>query len=207
MTSEDRSSFNSEHARRAFQQETPQGEQPNLPLLGLHRALEQSGAYEKIRKEKHRQVLQAYLTTEAPMGDLRELAEVKTPQDVGTIIHRSLQKAFPHLPQKVQEEYINPKIAIKRKSAKLTSISRERYKEGIANRAVSVNRTVDRINVGGRPKGRKDSQPRAKREFSASHKQHISEGQVKRWQRSKEQKSQSIPSQDPQTIIDFTEPN
>ena len=208
--------FNQENARQAFQQDSfSPSEQPILPLLGLHQALERAGAYDKIRKEKHKQVLQAYLTTDMPMGDLRELAGVKTPQDVGTIIRRSLQKVFSYLPQEVQEEYINPKAAIKRKSAILTPISRERHKEGIANRTVS--RTVNRINVGGRPKGRKDSQarakrsdvgmPRAKRELSASHKQHISEGQFKRWQRSQEQKAQSTPSQDPQTIIDFTETN
>src|SRR5947199_10723467 len=91
MTSEHRM-FNQENTRHAFQQDSsPPGEQPVLPLLGLHQALEQAGAYEKIRKEKHRQVLQAYLTTEAPMRDLQVLAGAKTTRGVNEIIHNTIQ--------------------------------------------------------------------------------------------------------------------
>jgi hypothetical protein len=203
MTAEDHTS-----AYQAFQQESsplPASEQLVLPLLGLHQALIQAGAYEKIRNEKHRQVLQAYLTTDAPMGDLRELAGVTRPQAVKNIIHRSLQKAFPHLSQEVQAEYKSPEEAIKRKSGRLTPVSRERHKEGLANRTEV-----------GRPKGKKDSRsrvkradtdrPRAKKVLSATHKQHISEANFRRWQHYREQKAQST-SQEPQTIIDFTEPS
>src|SRR5947207_3398225 len=145
MASEDHM-FSQEHGCYAFQQESsqlPPNEQATLPLLALHQALEKAGAYKKIQKEKHRQVLQAYLTTETPMGDLQDLAGVKTPRGVNDIIHSTMQKVFPHLPQKVQEEYISPKAAIRRKSGILAPISRERQKER-----------------GGRPKGKKDSQPR-----------------------------------------------
>ncbi len=142
---------------------------PELPLLGLHQAIEQAGAYQFLVPRRH-VILKAYLTTEVPMGDLKPLAGVKTRGAVLKLIHRSMQQVFPYLPLEVRAEYKSPQEAIRRKAGKLSSISRERLKTTLAEQ---VDPQTGRI------------------EFKAPHKNNLSEAASRRWQRVREQKAQA----------------
>jgi hypothetical protein len=161
MSPSDFSSFGQEQVHHAYQ-DSPQGEQQqDLPLLGLHQAIEEAGAYQNIQKERHRQTLKMYLTTTLPMIDLQELAGVNGTRQVGNIIHRSLQKAFSHLPKEVQDEYKNPKEAIRRKSGRMMPVTHERQREKLIDKETGT--------------------------FHHEHRQHISEATRRRWQHEREQ--------------------
>lgn len=164
-------------------------QQPALPLSKLHQALEEAGAYDRLKKPRDRKVLQKWLTSEEPMGDFMSETGITTPQGVNKLIHRKLQEIFQYLPDDVQREYKSAKKAIKLKTDTQlkTDISKGRIKEGL-----------DKSTKVGRPKGKADRQPRT--EFSDTHRQHLSDA-LKRYHR--EQKEHSTPAQEEHTIVDL----
>jgi hypothetical protein len=121
-----------------------------------------------------------YLITALPLIDLQELAGVKGSRQVGNIVHRSLQKVFPYLPQEVRDEYKSPKEALRRKSGRMMPATHERQREKLIDKETGT--------------------------FHSEHRQHISEATRRRWQHEHEQNAQSKESsQEEQIAPDPTE--
>jgi hypothetical protein len=190
-------------------------QQPVLPLLGLHQALEEAGAYDEIKKQKNRDVLKEYLTTEKPMGDLKDTANVKTVDAVYSIVHRNLHKIFEHLPLEIQEEYGgSAEEAIKLKSAKQleTRLSRGRIKKGIDEKRTNSEVYKQNLSAGtsrrweyyrevdkpqGKPPFSEQGLENIRRARSNSPRENYSKAANRRWELYREQQAQSTPTQEP----------
>lgn len=183
------------------------------PLLDLHRALVEVGAYEKIKNEKHRQVLEEYLTTEATQGDLKQLAGVNKDKSVNNIIHRTLQKIFRELKPEVQQQYggsANEAIKRKASSQLQTTTSRERIKEGLTTKRWQHYREVEKPQ--GKPAFSEQGLENIRQGRRNTPREELSKAAHRRWEKNREQQPQSTPTQETlqtltpkeQTIVDLT---
>lgn len=137
--------------------------EPQLPLLSFHRTAVATGAYNAI-DPRRRSLLEAYCTSEVPMGDLRDLAGVSTVPAVRHLITTAVQRVFENLPSEQQAKYKSPREVLHLKTKSLTPVTRRRLSRVLEGKT---------------------------REFSQTHKDNLSAGASKRWQRYREQGQQT----------------
>ena len=104
-----------------------------------------------------KRALQLYLTTEATAKQLKSIAEVGTDAGVSFQLASSVKKVYPHLPEELRREYETPKKLLRTRSGKRLDERRINVKRGYS------------------------------REFSPDHHNHLSEGQLRRWKRYREE--------------------
>lgn len=200
-----------------FEPVVEEAKKQESPLMGLHRALKETkvdgvSIYDKL-KLKNRRVLEAYLTTDKPMGDLRNLAQVQTADAVNHIVHRNLHKVFEYLPPEERAKYGgSAKEAIKRKASEQlkTRLVKERVTKGLVTKRWQHYREVDK------PQGKsafsEQGLENIRRARSNTPREDLSKAAHRRWEKHREQQSQSTTTQEPPqastpkeyTVVDLT---
>ncbi len=154
---------------------------PASPSVQLWQAIDMSNRQVAAQRgtplldESRQRVLQTYLTTQSSLTDLKPLAGVTTKQGVQDQLRRSISKVFEYLPGEVREKYKTPEDVLRERTAKPTELTVRKQKQGLYR--------LRRLDTG-------------KREFSGTHKTHLSEAAARREQRKREmQQVTSTPDQ------------
>lgn len=174
-----------------LQQPTPLGVQ-------LHQQLDAAGAYERIQDPQKRQFLQTFLSTNKSMGDIARATNGEwSLAGVSKSLHISMRTVFPLLPPTTQtrfegqaEKALQGVVADPVKEA----ARREKIKAGWQIEKPRNHTQNARKKPGeGRRARRKEAGDRA---FSDSHRQQITNANLRRWQRYRAENAQEASTPD-----------
>lgn|GEM_PF-4343346 len=166
--------------------EAKQGIQPEIeprkisPGMKLHQQLESARAYDRLNQfdARRAKMLQTYLTTEKSISEIAQeegLSKTQAHQQ----IHASMDVAFFTLPEDQRAEYDNnPEVAFQTRSMQQTQTKSERLKEAHSNRPKNADT--------------------GKIVFSETHRQRLTEGNLRRWQREREAAQATRTSEQPE---------